>query len=178
MNKIQSSVTAVAEGTGRVIKGINRSVTERRENSKVSEALGFLSDKKCKLFKNPANSNDSFGAFYACKENDEKDVFYYLSRKDVVKKEGITSLKQVKTLDYVKGANGSATLSLKLIEGDKEIKLNIPEQGDGGWANFKNVDLSNDCKVVVPELGTSNLTCQLKDPAKEGQTFSYIFSIF
>ncbi|RAO94892.1 hypothetical protein DNK47_02560 [Mycoplasma wenyonii] len=177
VNKIQSSVTTVAEETGKVIGGINRSVTERRENTKVSEALGFLNSNKCKRFTNPANSNDSFGALYACKE-DGKDSFYYLGSNSDVRNNGASSAKKVRSVNYEKGTGDTATLSLGLVEGNGEIKLSIPDQGGGGWANFKNVDLINDCKVINPETGASSLNCTLKDSERTSGFSSYNFSIF
>lgn len=178
VNKISNSVTSVAEGASSVIKTVNQKVTEKRENAKISQALKVSSDKNCKLFRNTANFNDWFGALYACKEAGDKDVFYYLSNRDDVKSHGSSSWKKIKTVSYEKGQGETDVLSLVLEGGGETIKWNIASQGEGGWAHFKDVNLSDSCKVKTQESGGDVLSCQLKDSSRADATFSYSFSIF
>ncbi|RAO94884.1 hypothetical protein DNK47_02705 [Mycoplasma wenyonii] len=179
-------VNRIVSTTGRAVQAVNEShivktirqeITENKENEKLLEALKDLASKNCKLVKNSQNPNNSFESLYACRESDNVFNFYYLGKREEVKKNGVSEVKKVKTLSYEKESNNH---NLVLTLEDKEqsvtntvIKMGVADQNGGGWAHFKNVDLSSSCKVAKPILGSDILECKLT----EDGTSSYSFSI-
>lgn len=185
-------VNKITSGTGAVVKTINEShlvkairqeVTEKKENEKVIEAFKDLQQKDCQLVNNPKNQNDSFEALYACREGGDKKSsvahFYYLGKREDVKKNGVSEVKKVKSLSYKEESNSyKISLTLENAGGSHStnvVELAVEDQNKGGWANFSNVNLSSSCRIVKPLLGRDVLECNLSQDG--GKTSLYSFGV-